>query len=82
MANQFKRIQQKNLQTAAHKPRFLKLITFCSVAERVVKKRPIAALSENSRDFTLVTSALLLAPGVDPYTFEGIAYDRDHMRRD
>ena len=63
-----KRILQRTLQTATHKPSLMELITFCSNAVRVVNKRPLTALSNDSRDLAVVTPASLLTPAFDPYT--------------
>ena len=49
---------------------------------RVVNKRPLTALSDDPRDFAVVTPASLLTPAFDPYTPVGRAHDRYHLRRD
>ena len=82
MVKQVKRILQKTLDTATYKPNLLELITFCSNAVRVVNERPITALSEDPRDFAVVTPASLLTPSFDTYSPVGKAHDRDHLRRD
>ena len=40
------------------------------------------ALSEDPRDFAVVTLASLLTPGFDTYSTVGRAHDCDHLRRD
>ena len=82
MVKQVKRILQRTLETATHKPSLMELITFCSNAVRVVNERPLTTLSDDSRDFAVVTPASLLTPAFDPYTPVGRAHDRDHLRRD
>ena len=82
MVKQVKRILQRTLETATHKPSLMELITFCSNAVRVVNERPLTALSDDPRDFAVVTPASLLTPAFDPYTPVGRAHDRDHLRRD
>ena len=77
-----KRILQRTLETATHKPSLMELITFCSNAVRVVNKRTLTALSNDSIDLAVVTPASLLTPAFDPYTPVGRAHDRDHLRRD
>ena len=58
------------------------LLTFCSSAMRVVNERPITALSDDHRDFTVVTPASLLTPGLDPYTPIGTAHQKEYLKRD
>ena len=82
MAKQVKRILQKTLETATHKPSLMELITFCSNAVRVVNERPLTVLSDDPRDFAVVTPASLFTSAFDPYTPLGRAHDRDHLRRD
>ena len=82
MIKQIKLILHRTLDTAAHIPRVMELITFCSNAVRLVNERPITALSEDPRDFTVVTPASLLTPGFDRYSPVGRAHERDHLRRD
>ena len=60
----------------------MELITFCSNAVRVVNERPLKALSDDPRDFAVVTPASLLTPAFDPYIPVGRAHDWDHLRRD
>ena len=57
MVKQVKRILQRTLETATHKPSLMELITFCSNAVRVVNERPLTALSGDPRDFAVVTPA-------------------------
>ena len=82
MVKQVKRILQRTLDTTTHKPNLSELITFCSNAVRVVNERPITALSEDPRDFAVVTPPSLLTPSFDTYSPVGRAHDRDHLRRD
>ena len=82
MVKQVKRILQRTLETAAYKPSLMELITFCSNAVRVVNERPLTALSDDPRDFAVVTPASLLTPAFDPHTPVGRAHDRDHLKRD
>ena len=82
MVKQVKRILQRTLETATHKPSLMELITFCSNALRVVNERPPAALSDDPRDFAVVTPVSLLTPAFDPYTPVGRAHNCDHLRRD
>ena len=82
MVKQIKRILLRTLDSAAHKPSLLELITFCSNSVRVVNERPITALSDDPNDFTVVTPASLLTPGFDVYSPVGMAHERDHLRRD
>ena len=60
----------------------MELITFCSNAVREVNERPLTALSDDPRDFAVVTPASLLIPAFDLYPPVGRAHDRDHLRRD
>ena len=60
MVTQVKRILQRTIETAAHKPSLLELITFCSNPVRVVNERPLTALSDDPSDFAVVTPASLL----------------------
>ena len=82
MVKQVKRILQRTLETSTHKPSLMELITFCSNAVRVVNERPLTALSDDSRDFAIVTPASLLTLAFDPYTPVRRTYDRNHLRRD
>ena len=82
MVKQVKRILQRTLETATHKPSLMELITFCSNAVGVVNERPLTALSDRPRDFAVVTPASLLTPAFDLYALVGRAHDRDHLRRD
>ena len=81
MVKQVKRILQRTLETATHKPSLMELITFCSNAVQVVNERPLTVLSDDPRDFAVVTPASLLTPAFDPYTPLGRVHDRDHLRR-
>ena len=82
MVKQVKRILQRTLETATYKPSLMELITLCSNAVRVVNERPLTALSDDPRDFAVVTPASLLTPAFDPHTPVGRAHDRDHLKRD
>ena len=82
MVKQVKRILQRTLETATHKPSLMELITFCSNAAWVGNERPLTALSDDPRDFAAMTPPSLLTPAFDPYTPVGRAHDRDHLRQD
>ena len=82
MVKQVKRILQRTLDATTHKTNLSELITFCSNAVRVVNERPITALSEDSRDFAVVTPASLLTPSFETYSPVERAHDRDHLKRD
>ena len=82
MVKQVKRILQRTLDITSHKPNLSELITFCSNAVRVINECPITALSEDPRDFAVVTPASLLTPSFETYFPVGKAHDRDHLRRD
>ena len=69
------------MKTAAHKPSVIELVAVCSNAVRVVNERPITALSEDSREFTVMTLVLLVTPGMDFYTHVEMAHYCDHLRR-
>ena len=87
MVKQVKRILKRTLDTTfykyiLHKPNLSELITFCSNTVRVVNESPIMVLSEDPRDFAVVTPESLLTPSFDTYSPVGRAHDRDHLRRD
>ena len=79
---QFKIVQSHILDTAVHKPKFVELLTYVGSAVRIVNERPMVPLSDDSRDFTIITPASLLTPYLDPHVAVGQSHDRDMLRRD
>ena len=82
MVKQFKIVLSNNLDTAMHKPKFVELLTYVGSAVRIVNERPLIPLSDDPRDFTVITPASLLTPYLDQHVVVGQPHDRDMLRRD
>ena len=65
-----------------HKPKFVELLTYVGSAVRIVNERPLIPLSDDSRDFTVITPVSLLTPYLDQHVVVGQPHDRDMLRRD
>ena len=79
---QFKIVLSHILDTAAHKPKLVELLTYVGSAVRIVNERPLVPLSDDPRDFTTITPASLLTPYLDSHVAVGQPHDRDMLRRD
>ena len=82
MVKQFKIVLSHILDTAVHKPKLVELLTYVGSAVRIVNERLLVPLSDDPRDFTAITPALLLTPYLDPHVAVGQLHDRDMLRRD
>ena len=81
MVKQFKLIFERISHASIKKPNIIELITFCSNAVCILNERPITPLSDDTKDFTVITPASLLTTGFDKYAPIGVAHDKDHLRR-
>ena len=51
-------------------------------AVRIVNQRPLVPLSEDTKDFTIITPASLLTPYASPYSVVGKPRLKNNLERD
>ena len=81
MVKQVKTMLFRTLEKSTRKPNFVELLTYIGSAVRIVNKRPLVPLSDDPRDFTVITPASLLTPYSCPLSVMGQPHDRDQFRR-
>ena len=79
---QFKIVLSNNLDTTMHKLKFVELLIYVGSAVRIVNERPLIPLSDDPRDFTVITPVSLLTPYLDQHVIVGQPHDRNMLKRD
>ena len=82
MVKQIKHVIDNTLEKSQRRPSFVELLTYVGSATKIVNDRPLTPLSDDPRDFTAITPALLLTPYSSPYCVVGSPQHKDNLRRD